>query len=64
MSSTSIKRKPGRPRLHPGERKETTPINTRVSLEIFDRLAEKAGQNDTTISSFVRQIIEKHLDSG
>ena len=57
----SARRKPGRPALPPDQRKETSPVNTRVSLEIFDKIARQAAKRDLTISAFLRKLIERYF---
>ena len=57
----SDRRKPGRPALPPDQRKETSPVNTRVSLEIFDKIARQAAKRDLTISAFLRKLIERYF---
>ena len=55
------RKRPGRPALPPDQRKETSPVNTRVSLEIFDKIARQAAKRDLTISAFLRKLIERYF---
>lgn len=38
-------------------------INTKINQEHFEKLVERAKENDTTVSHEVRKIIKKEFDS-